>query len=61
MCSSRRIEKCPQSGWGCMGAGATDQCLEGHPYPVQLYGITGHTVRTGITVTHCNLYSIIMV
>ena len=44
-----------------MGAGATDQCLEGHPYPVQLYGITGHTVRTGITVTHCNLYSIIMV
>ena len=37
MCSSRRIEKCPQSGWGCMGGGATDQCLEGHPYPVQLY------------------------
>ena len=23
MCSSRRIEKCPQSGWGCMGGGAT--------------------------------------
>ena len=37
MGSSRRIEKCPQSGWGCMGGGATDQCLEGNPYPVQLY------------------------
>jgi hypothetical protein len=34
---SRRIEKCPQSGWGCMGGGATDQCLEGQDYPVQLY------------------------
>jgi hypothetical protein len=22
-----------------MGAGATDQCLEGHPYPVQLYPV----------------------
>ena len=37
MGSSRRIEKCPQSGWGCMGGGATDQCLEGHIHPVQLY------------------------
>ena len=37
MCSSRRIEKCPQSGWGCMGGGATDQCLEGNIHPVQLY------------------------
>jgi hypothetical protein len=38
MGSSRRIEKCPQSGWGCMGGGATDQCLEDHLHPVQLYG-----------------------
>jgi hypothetical protein len=37
MGSSRRIEKCPQSGWGCMGGGSTDQCLEGHIHPVQLY------------------------
>ena len=37
MGSSRRIEKCPQSGWGCMGGGATDHHLEGNHYPVQLY------------------------
>ena len=37
MGSSRGIEKCPQSGWGCMGGGATDHHLEGNPYPVQLY------------------------
>ena len=42
MFSSRRIEKCPQSGWGCMGGGATDHHLEGNIHPVQLY----HTVRT---------------
>jgi hypothetical protein len=23
--------------WGCMGGGATDQGLEGHLHPVQLY------------------------
>ena len=38
MGSSRRIEKCPQSGWGCMGGGATDHHLEGKDYQVQLYG-----------------------
>jgi hypothetical protein len=27
----------PSSGWGCMGGGATDQCLEGHHHPVPLY------------------------
>ena len=37
MGSSRRIEKCPQSGWGCMGGGATDHDLEDHLNPVQLY------------------------
>jgi hypothetical protein len=37
MGSSRGIEKCPQSGWGCMGGGATDHHLEGKDYPVQLY------------------------
>ncbi len=37
--SSRRIEICPQSDWGCMGGGATDQCLEGNLHPVQLYAI----------------------
>jgi hypothetical protein len=37
MGSSRRIEKCPQSGWGCMGGGATDHHLEDHLNPVQLY------------------------
>ena len=41
MGSSRRIEKCPQSGWGCMGGGATDHHLEDHLYPVQLYRV-GH-------------------
>jgi hypothetical protein len=40
MGSSRRIEKCPQSGWGCMGGGAMDQCLEGNHYPVQLYDVS---------------------
>ena len=49
MGSSRRIEKCPQSGcpqsgWGCMGGGATDHHLEDHLHPVQLY-VPG-TVRT---------------
>ena len=44
MGSSRRIEKCSQSGWGCMGGGATDQCLEGNHYPVQLYEHTVHFV-----------------
>ena len=39
MGSSRRIEKCPQSGWGCMGGGATDHHLEDHLNPVQLYSI----------------------
>jgi hypothetical protein len=39
MCSSRKIEKCPQSGWGCMGGGATEHHLEGQDYPVQLYDI----------------------
>ena len=33
MGSSRRIEKYPQSGWGCMGGGATDHHLEGNLYP----------------------------
>ena len=37
MCSSRGIEKCPQSGWGCMGGGATDHHLEGNLHPVQPY------------------------
>ena len=45
MCSSRRIEKCPQSGWGCMGGGATDHHLEGNLYPVQLYLL--HATGTG--------------
>ena len=40
MGSSRRIEKCPQSGWGCMGGGATDHHLEDHHNPVQLYRST---------------------
>ena len=30
---------CPQSGWGCMGGGATDQCLEDHLHPVQQYSL----------------------
>ena len=40
MGSSRRIEKCPQSGWGCMGGGATDHHLEGNIHPVQLYNFS---------------------
>jgi hypothetical protein len=40
MGSSRRIEKCPQSGWGCIGGGATDHHLEDHLNPVQLYSLT---------------------
>ena len=45
MGSSRRIEKCPQSGWGCMGGGATDHHLEGNLNPVQLY-----------SPVHCTVY-----
>jgi hypothetical protein len=35
--SSWRIEKCPRSGWGCMGGGATEHHLKDHLHPVQLY------------------------
>ena len=45
MGSSRRIEKCPQSGWGCMGGGATDHHLEDHHYSVQPY----HRTVIGVT------------
>jgi hypothetical protein len=45
MGSSRRIEKYPQSGWGCMGGGATDHHLEGNLYPVQLYGTVPYAQR----------------
>ena len=40
MCSSRRIEKCPQSGWGCMGGGATDHHLEDHLIPGPAVAVT---------------------
>ena len=39
--SSRRIEICPQSDWGCMGGGATEGHLEGNHYPVQPYPVPG--------------------
>ena len=56
MGSSRRIEKCPQSGWGCMGGGATDHHLEGKDYPVQLYiifyYIIPYIIYHTVTVLH---------
>jgi hypothetical protein len=57
MGSSRRIEQRPQSGWGCMGGGATDHHLEGNHYPVQLYRRTvPYQYQTGYSIYTTIIY-----